>query len=97
MSTSLVIRFPDQSESFVHGYEAGRLAHKMALGDHKVENDGFPIHTANEEILRAMCQYFGYIPKFSPCIVKCDDPEEPDMHFDGWLYFHADKMYFSEN
>lgn len=64
MKKELVIRFPDQSYSFVHGAEYGRIWAKMERGDSHVDNCGFPVHLENVDLLRASCKQDGYIPFF---------------------------------
>lgn len=60
----LVLSFPDQSASFVHGYEAGRLIDRMERGETPVNNNGFPVHAANRMLLEKACKQHGYIPYF---------------------------------
>lgn len=76
----LAISFTDQSQSFTAGVEFGRLLEKMERGDLFVANNGFPIHTVNETVVRAACKRYGYHPAFSPCIAV------------GWVEFSATKI-----
>lgn len=55
----LVCRFVDQSESYVLGFEAGRLAQRMQQGESPI-NNFTPIHAKNEEQLRLLAEAFGY-------------------------------------
>lgn len=54
----LFIRFPDQSESFTLGYEAGLVGAKMERGD----PFEMLMHSKNEELIRDMANKYGYIP-----------------------------------
>lgn len=49
--------FPDGSDSFVHGYEAGLLDARMTAADALIEG---VYHTANLTVFRRMCGHFGY-------------------------------------
>jgi hypothetical protein len=62
--SKLIIRFSDQSESFTHGAEFGRLLEKMERGDNVVMNNGFPIRKENVEVVKNTCAHYGYIPLF---------------------------------
>lgn len=61
---SLIISFPDQSQSFTLGVEYGRLLQKIEQGDQSIENCGFPVHIDNIEVLKNTCNAYGYIALF---------------------------------
>jgi len=61
-----IVSFPDQSEAFVLGYEAGILQHRMTLGEAVIEND-VPYHAINRLLFERMCTAFGYEAEFEPC------------------------------
>ncbi len=53
---SLIISFPDQSASFVHGYESGILDEKMNNGDStEIEQC---VHSENLEVITRMAQAY---------------------------------------
>lgn len=87
---SLAYSFPDQSESFVHGFEVGRLDYLMQQGLTKVENFGFPIHEKNKDVIKRACEHHGYIPFFKPATYK--DEHGLILVADGYINFHAVKM-----
>lgn len=98
----LVISFPDQSHSFVHGYEAGIISYKMQQGILVVDNNGFPIHSANIPIVRLLCQHFNYIPSFSK--VSCEEDGHAlsdnmgvEINFGDWVNFQSNKNLHSIN
>jgi hypothetical protein len=69
---SLIVSFPDQSASFVHGFEAGKLDTAMACGvwaDIEVTT-----HTENHEVIRRLAIAQGWEVEFKPSDV------------DGWEY-----------
>lgn len=74
----LVISFPDQSESFVHGFEAGEIYKELELGVTSVKPP-VPIHTANKEIICRMCDVHGY------------DVEFTDSDYEEWTYISITK------
>ncbi len=53
----LLVRFPDQSESFTHGFEAGMYWSLMA---HEADGGEFTVHTSNREIIHDMCEHLNY-------------------------------------
>lgn len=60
----LLFSFPDQSENFTLGFEAGMIWRQIE-GDGALVVDcgfetGFPIHTANVEVVRRMATARGY-------------------------------------
>jgi hypothetical protein len=52
---SLLVAFPDQSETFVLGFEAGQLFEAMKYGPADLT-----MHTANEEVFRRIARHHGY-------------------------------------
>lgn len=45
----LIVSFPDQSDSFVHGFEAGMIWEMMKA---PITHFVMTVHTANEEVIR---------------------------------------------
>lgn len=64
MKSALIVAFSDPSASFVHGVEFGRMLARMENNDPTVENQGFPIHPENADVLRQACTAYGYTPTF---------------------------------
>lgn len=64
----LLVAFPDQSESFTLGFEAGQCWERLEVGD--IED--CTIHTENEEVVRRIARHFFYDVEF----------ERTDV--DGW-------------
>lgn len=60
----LIVSFPDQSDSFVHGYEAGMLATDMRRGD--VAEIERTVHSANREVITRLCMAEGWSVRFTP-------------------------------
>lgn len=83
-SMKLLIHFTDQSASFAHGVEFGRLLGKMERGDLAIQNNGFPVHVENIQVLKDACNTYGYIPTFGT-----------EQH--GWIEFTGVKKVASEN
>jgi len=81
---SLLISFPDQSSSFTHGVEFGRLLEKIERGDEVIKNNGFPIRIENKQLLINTCEVYGYIPTFG-------------NELDGWIEFMGIKKTTSKN
>lgn len=75
----LLIKFKDASDSFTLGCEYGRLLEKIEKGVELIENNGFPIHLKNKELIISTCNKFGYIPFFG------------ERHYDEWIEFKAIK------
>lgn len=82
---SLLISFPDQSESFTYGVEYGRLLEKMERGDDVVMNNGFPVRIENRDLIKNTCNSLGYIPTFGR------------EHFGEWVEFLAIRKITSDN
>lgn len=66
---SLIVSFPDQSEVFTMGVEAGMFWQRMQSGEREFE---FVAHTNNVECLRRMAAAEGLV--FADC----------DTEVDGW-------------
>lgn len=79
----MIVRFPDQSESFTYGVEYGRLLEKIERGDEKIENNGFPIRIENKKLLEATCEEYGYTPIFG------------EEYFNEWIEFIGLKLFNS--
>ncbi|WP_085025568.1 hypothetical protein [Ensifer aridi] len=70
-----LVPFPDQSPSFVHGYEAGMVEQQMTSGEQLIGGkEGFPKHVANTEVFRRMAAAHGY-------------DVEVESYDDEWAYF----------
>lgn len=75
----LRITFTDESPSFAHGVEFGRIWGKMQNGEDNITNSGFPIRVKNKQVVEDACEAYGYLPIFS----------EIDEH---WIGFEALKL-----
>lgn len=73
------VSFPDGSESFVHGFEAGMAWQRITGGDTDFE---MQVHIENESVLHNMANAEGYQLEFTPYA-------EPD--FSGWAIAHFTK------
>lgn len=80
-----IIKFTDESKSFAHGVEYGRLLEKMERGDTTVQNYAFPIRLENKKLIEDTCAHYGYIPTFGK------------IHFDEWIDFVAIKKVSTDN
>lgn len=60
---ALVVSFPDESSSFVHGFQAGGIWECMSRADPVIERT---INLSNEEVLRRMARSEGYAMKWTP-------------------------------
>lgn len=85
----LVFSFPDQSPSFVHGFEAGEWWQKMrAAKNMDVDSfgtfGGFPIHAANEGVIIQMAKYYGFRAIIAPCTDQtgAEYPEWTNVRFE---------------
>lgn len=58
----LLISFPDQSDSFVHGWEAGVIYQRMQVELGPIEAT---IHTANKEVVTRCCGSLGWQVEFT--------------------------------
>lgn len=61
-----IVPFPDQSASFVHGFEAGLVWARMEAGQTHIDGNGVPFHEANLEVFRRMAAHFGYDMEAQP-------------------------------
>jgi len=64
----LIVEFPDDSSSFVHGVEAGILNEQMESG--AVSEIEKTVHTENKEVLRRMAVAYGWEISFQPTEVE---------------------------
>ena len=73
---SLVLKFPDASESFVNGFEAGMIWEKMQSADKRDINKTIEmtVHEANRELYEAMATKLGWSIKTRSTTVE------------GWIY-----------
>lgn len=60
----LIVSFPDESSSFVNGYEAGAIGYRMEHTAEQVIEE--TVHTENCEVFQRMCAGFGWEVEFSP-------------------------------
>lgn len=81
----LLLKFPDQSESFTYGVEFGRLLEKIERGDEVIKNNAFPIRLENMDLLKKACEVHGYISLFGK------------IHFGEWIEFIAIRKQISDN
>jgi len=81
----LLLKFPDQSESFTYGVEFGRLLEKIERGDELINNNEFPVRIENKELLEQTCKRFGYIAIFG------------EMFFDEWIEFMGIRRTINKN
>lgn len=63
---SLIFSFPDDSESFVLGFEAGQIYNRMVDGEAEIDRTDIPVHTANRECFDRMARAMGYVGRFEP-------------------------------
>lgn len=61
-----LVPFPDGSESFVNGFEAGMVWQRMVRGETTIEND-CAYHTKNRSVFERMAAAQGYDAEFEPC------------------------------
>lgn len=76
---NLLIKFTDSSNSFTTGVEYGRLLERFEKGVKVIDNNGFPIHLVNKDIIISTCNEFGYIPFFG------------EIYYNEWIDFKAIK------
>lgn len=56
-----LVPFPDGSESFVHGFEAGMIWQRMVLGEFKIGGlDEVATHGENSDVFQRMADAQGY-------------------------------------
>jgi hypothetical protein len=78
MGYDMLIRFLDQSPSFVHGFEAGqwylRLQDAARLNVEAIDTrSGFPIHRANEDVIIDIAKSMGFVCSIFPVGAEFDD------------------------
>lgn len=64
----LIVSFPDQSESFTNGFEAGTFDARMGTGESPIEHIA---HEANYEVLRRLATRRGYAMNWMSCGDGC--------------------------
>lgn len=77
---TLLFSFTDQSDSFVHGFEAGMIHVAMQSSELEIDRgyeEGFPIHSDNLETLARMAASYGYEMEHRPT----DYPEWTAVRF----------------
>lgn len=67
-SYGLIVSFPDQSASFVHGFEAGKLDEQMKRGD--VAEIESTTHVENREVLARLADAEGWSVETKPSEVE---------------------------
>ena len=70
----LIVSFPDQSESFTLGFEAGMIWQRIQNGETHI---AATVHTANAEVLKRMADAAGLIASAK------------DTEIQGWSEFEA--------
>lgn len=70
----LIVSFPDQSASFVNGFEAGQVWSALESGAYDVSN-GYQCHEENREVILRIARHFGYSVDFT-------------TSGEGWLLAH---------
>jgi len=63
----LIVSFPDQSESFVLGFEAGIIHETMTNG--RLAEFEKTTHTLNKEIIERLCVAYGWSAELAPSSV----------------------------
>lgn len=53
----LCYAFPDTSASFAHGFEAGRLAFRLSIGESPITEI---VNQANKTLIRSMAEFYQY-------------------------------------
>lgn len=81
----LVVAFPDESASFVHGFEAGQIWQLMSIGSMEI---GQTVHVENLEVINRMARSAGY---------ELTDqhetgPADANVAIDGWLKIVLKKL-----
>ena len=76
---NLIVSFTDQSESFTLGCEYGIIFSKIQQGFDIIDNNGFPVHIENKDVIKKTCEHFGYI-----CVFGSE-------YFDTYVEFKAIK------
>ncbi|TCU34029.1 hypothetical protein [Rhizobium azibense] len=64
-----LVPFPDQSDSFVNGFEAGMVWQRMINGERLIGgNEEIAMHSANADVFRRMASAHGY----DVTVERCD-------------------------
>lgn len=64
-----LVPFPDGSDSFVNGFEAGMIWQRMNAGEHQIGGlDEIATHASNAEVFRRMATAQGYSVEIEPSI-----------------------------
>lgn len=61
-----LVPFDDQSDSFVHGFEAGIISARMEAGEVEIKPE-VPLHTANKTVLTRLADAACYDVEFTAC------------------------------
>lgn len=59
---SLIVSFPDQSETFVLGFEAGQCFERLGRGD----TSDITMHSANQEVFLRIARHYKVSVEFTP-------------------------------
>jgi hypothetical protein len=59
VESALLVSFPDQSQNFVHGFEAGMVWQRMQAGEPVIDSP-LPYHFANCELFHRLAEAGGY-------------------------------------
>ena len=79
----LLVAFPDESSSFVHGFEAGEIFTRMGANCVGIER---LVHAENREVIGRLCRRMGYVvDQWQPSHVggwveMCLRKTEPECH-----------------
>lgn len=79
----LLVSFPDQSESFVLGFEAGQVFQRMQDGEQEIALTG---HGVNLEVFNRTAAAMGYTMTWMPPAAVGETGGEVDLHGE-WLDF----------
>ncbi|GLQ36701.1 hypothetical protein GCM10007908_03210 [Rhizobium albus] len=61
-----LVPFPDGSDSFVNGFEAGMIWQRLMSGEHEIAPE-VAVHRENETVFKRMADAQGYDVNFEPC------------------------------
>lgn len=61
-SYGLIVSFPDQSETFVLGFEAGQCWQRLEMGN----AEDVTMHSENQEVFRRIARNYSYDVHFEP-------------------------------
>ena len=83
---SLDFGFPDQSQSFTNGFEAGMTYAKLLLRPEILDTDnGFPKRIENAAVYKAMAESLGYDVGFQEVQCKGGSPEYKEEINKEWV------------